>query len=73
KGPGAVLVKVKKPGQERRVDLPTIGVETVRTCAAAGFRGIAIEAGATIVLHRDEVVAAADDAGLFLVAIKSGS
>ena len=73
KGPGAVLVKVKKPGQERRIDLPTIGVETVRTCAAAGFRGIAIEAGATIVLHRDQVVAAADDAGLFLVAIKPGN
>jgi DUF1009 family protein len=72
-GPGAVLVKIKKPGQERRVDLPTIGVETVRACGGAGFRGIAIEAGSTLVLHRDAVAAAADDAGLFLVAIKSRS
>ena len=69
-GPGGILVKAKKPGQERRVDLPTIGIETMLACASAGFRGIAIEAGVTLVLHRDAVVAAADQAGLFLVAIK---
>ncbi len=67
-GPGGVLVKIKKPGQERRVDLPTIGVDTVRGAARTGLRGIVIEAGATLVLHRDEVVDAADQAGLFLTA-----
>lgn len=66
-GPGGVLVKVKKPSQERRVDLPTIGVDTVRASARAGLRGIVIEAGATLVLHRDDVVDAADEAGLFVV------
>lgn len=68
-GPGGVLVKIKKPGQERRVDLPTIGVETVRAAAEAGLRGIAIQAGATLVLHREDVITAADAAGLFLVAV----
>lgn len=66
-GPGGVLVKVKKPSQDRRVDLPTIGIDTVHAAARGGLRGIAIEAGATLVLHRDDVIHAADEAGLFLV------
>ncbi|OIQ90912.1 hypothetical protein GALL_271860 [mine drainage metagenome] len=65
-GPGGVLVKICKPGQERRADLPTIGPRTVEACAAAGLRGIAVEAGAALVLNRAEVVAAADRLGLFL-------
>jgi DUF1009 family protein len=71
-GPGGVLVKIAKPGQERRVDLPTIGTETVRNCIAAGLSGIAVEAGSAIVVNRDAVIAAADEAGLFVcgVAVK---
>ncbi len=67
-GRGGVLVKIKKPGQESRVDLPTIGADSVRAAARTGLRGIVIEAGGTLVLHRDEVVGAADEAGLFVVA-----
>ena len=48
-GPGGVLVKLVKPGQDRRTDLPTIGPETIRAAAAAGLRGVAFEAGGTIV------------------------
>jgi hypothetical protein len=70
-GLGGVLVKVAKPQQDRRVDLPTIGLVTVTRAAASGLRGIAIEAGAAIVLDQAETVAAADAAGLFLVAIAS--
>lgn len=66
-GPGGVLVKVKKPGQERRVDLPTIGVATVENALAAGLRGIAIESGGGLIVERDAVVRAADAAGLFVV------
>ena len=66
-GPAAVLVKAKKPGQERRVDLPTIGPETVAAAAAAGLRGIAVEADQALILDRAAVVAAADRLGLFLV------
>jgi UDP-2,3-diacylglucosamine hydrolase len=67
--PGGVMVKVEKPGQERRADRPTIGPRTIALAAEAGLLGIAIEAGATIVLDRDEVIRAADQAGLFLVGL----
>jgi DUF1009 family protein len=66
-GPGGVLVKGTKPGQERRADLPTIGPRTLTRAAEAGLRGIAVEAGATLVLDRAELIAAADRAGLFVV------
>ena len=68
-GPGGVLVKVEKPGQERRTDQPTIGPRTVALAAEAGLQGIAVEAGATIVLDRDEVVRSADRMGLFVVGV----
>jgi DUF1009 family protein len=68
-GLGGVLVKIVKPQQDRRIDLPTIGPATVRQAAASGLRGIAVEAGVTIILDRAEAVAAADASGLFLVAI----
>ena len=70
-GPGGVLVKAEKPEQERRVDRPTIGPRTVALAAEAGLRGIAAVAGATLVLDREEVVRAADAAGLFVVGIRS--
>jgi DUF1009 family protein len=66
-GPGGVLVKVKKPNQEHRVDLPTIGPRTVEAAAAAGLRGIAVEAGGALVVEADAVAKAADDAGLFVI------
>ncbi len=46
-GPGAILVKMKKPGQERRADLPTIGATTIERLAAGGFRGGGVRAGPT--------------------------
>jgi len=64
---GGVLVKCLKPGQERRVDLPTIGVQTVTNAVAAGLRGIAVEAGAALIVDRMATCAAADAAGLYLV------
>jgi lipid-A-disaccharide synthase len=68
-GPGGVLVKVKKPGQEHRADLPTIGVTTVEGVSAAGLRGIAIETGGALVVDRDAVIKAADAAGIFVFGI----
>ena len=66
-GPGGVLVKAAKPGQERRADLPTIGPRTVKAAAAAGLRGIAVEAGAALVLDRRKVAELADREGLFVI------
>jgi hypothetical protein len=68
-GPGGVLVKIAKPGQERRVDLPTIGPETVRSALAAGLSGIVVEAGAALVVDRPAVVEAADAGGLFICGV----
>lgn len=68
-GPGGVLVKLAKPNQERRADLPTIGPQTVEQAAAAGLRGIAVAAGAALIVDRAQTVAAADGRGLFLVGI----
>jgi UDP-2,3-diacylglucosamine hydrolase len=69
-GTRGVLVKGTKPGQERRADLPTIGTHTVAGVAQAGLRGVAVEAGATLIVDRAAVVAAADKAGLFIVGIE---
>jgi DUF1009 family protein len=71
-GPGGVLVKVAKPGQQRKVDLPTIGTHTIERVAAAGLRGIAIEAGSALVVDREAVAQAADAAGIFVIGIKTG-
>ena len=68
-GPGGVLVKMKKPGQERRADLPTIGPDTIDRLAEAGLRGVAIEAGETLILERGVAVARADEQGLFLIGV----
>ena len=64
-----MLVKIAKPGQDRRIDLPTIGPATVEFAAAAGLRGIAVEAKGALVVDRDAVVRVADALGLFVVAI----
>ncbi|WP_282608219.1 LpxI family protein [Pelagibius sp. Alg239-R121] len=69
-GSGGVLVKVKKPQQERRADLPTIGTVTVRNAAESGLRGIAVEAGGSLIVDRDAVRAAADESGIFVVGIE---
>lgn len=65
-----VLVKGQKPGQDRRHDLPAIGLDTVKQAAAAGLAGIAVEAGGTLVPDANALVRAADEAGLFLFAFE---
>ena len=69
-GSGGVLVKLRKPGQERRADMPVIGPETVQQAAVAGLSGVAIDAGGMIVLDREQTVAAADASGLFIEAVE---
>jgi UDP-2,3-diacylglucosamine hydrolase len=59
-----VLAKGPKPGQELRVDMPTIGPRTVEHAAEAGLAGVALEAGATLLLDRSAAVAAADEHGI---------
>jgi DUF1009 family protein len=68
-GPGGVLVKLTKPGQERRADMPAVGPRTVVAAAAAGLRGVACEAGGTLLTDRDACIAEADRLGVFLYGI----
>ena len=64
--PQGVLAKAPKPIQERRVDLPVIGVRTIELAHAAGLAGVAGQAGDLIVIDRPGVIAAADRLGLFV-------
>jgi DUF1009 family protein len=70
RGLAGVLVKAPKPGQEERVDLPTIGPDTVELAAQAGLAGIAVAAGRVLIADRDATIAAAGQHGLFLVGQK---
>ena len=69
-GPAGVLVKLAKPGQERRADMPTIGVATIRHAREAGLQGVAFEAGGTILADRKSMIEAADAAGMFLLGVQ---
>ncbi len=64
-----VMAKMVKPNQEKRVDLPVIGVETVRRAAAAGLAGIVAESGGALVLNETELVSLANEAGLFIAGL----
>ncbi len=65
---GAVMIKVAKPNQDMRFDVPVIGVETIRVAAEAKLRVIAIEAGKTLLLERDAIVDFAGRSGISIVA-----
>lgn len=63
----AVVVKVAKPNQDMRFDVPVIGVETVRVASEAKVRVIALEAGKTLLLERDAIVDLARAGGISIV------
>ncbi|MGN0919523.1 MAG: LpxI family protein [Alphaproteobacteria bacterium] len=71
KGGGGVLVKVSKPQQDRRMDLPTIGPATVQAVKNAGFVGIAVEAGAVLISQSEQTVKLANQLGIFIVGVKA--
>jgi UDP-2,3-diacylglucosamine hydrolase len=64
-----VLVKAPKPIQDRKTDLPVIGVQTVRNAAAVGLAGIAVEAGGALILGKRAVAEEADKLGMFVVGV----
>jgi DUF1009 family protein len=67
---GAVMIKVAKPDQDMRFDVPVIGVETIQIAAEAKIRVIALEAGRTLFLQKDKVIESADRAGISICARK---
>lgn len=71
-GRGGVLVKARKPIQEQRVDLPTIGEQTIELIHQAGFAGIAVEAKQSLIVNRREVIRLADALNLFVIGFSLG-
>jgi UDP-2,3-diacylglucosamine hydrolase len=67
-----VLVKAPKPSQDRRFDLPAIGLQTVANAMAAGLAGVAVAAGNTIIADATETIVAADRAKIFIVGVSPG-
>jgi UDP-2,3-diacylglucosamine hydrolase len=65
---GAIMVKVAKPNQDMRFDVPVIGVETIKAAADAKLRAIAVEAGKTLLLEPAAIVQVAERAGISIVA-----
>ena len=72
KGEGGVLVKLRKPQQDMRIDLPTIGPRSVTRAKESGLRGIALHAGNGLIVDEDEVIRQADKEGLFVIGVDPG-
>jgi DUF1009 family protein len=68
---GFTVVKVAKPQQDMRFDVPTIGIGTLETMRQSGGRVLAIEADKTIVIDQAEIVRYANDQGIIIVAVES--
>ncbi len=68
-GPGAVVIKVCKPNQDIRFDLPSVGIRTVENMKETGASVLAVQAGKTLIFDREDVVNLADDAGIAIVGI----
>jgi DUF1009 family protein len=67
---GCVVVKVSKPGQDLRFDVPAVGVETIKNLHAVGGAVLAVEAEKTLVLERDEMLREASRCGVIVAAVK---
>ena len=70
KGKAPVMVKVLKPGQDMRVDLPAIRLQTIEQLKKYGIKGIAVEAGGILLIEREAVIKMADESGIFIIGMK---
>jgi DUF1009 family protein len=70
-GPGAVVVKVCKPEQDMRFDLPTVGVGTIEVMQEVGAKVLAVEAGKTLIFDREDMLSLADRAGIVVWGVHS--
>ncbi len=68
-GDGPILIKISKPKQDRRVDLPCIGPETIKNAAMYGFKGVAAEAGSALILDEVSTIKLANQNKIFIVGV----
>ena len=66
-GPGVRIVKVAKPNQDMRFDVPVVGVSTIEAMKAAGASLLSVDAGKTLMIDGDAIIKAADEAGICVV------
>ena len=69
KGKKPVMVKIVKPNQETRVDLPVIGTQTIMQLEKYGIKGMAVQSGGILLIEREKVIKMADDFGIFIIGI----
>ena len=69
KGLGGVLIKLRKPTQDMRIDLPTIGVTTIENAYKAGLRGVAVHAGNALIVNETEVIKLANKYKMFIIGV----
>ena len=72
KGSGVILLKLRKPQQDMRIDLPTIGSRTIERAKEAGLNGVVLHAGNGLIVDEAEVIKTADKLGLFVMGINPG-
>ncbi len=72
-GPGVRIVKVAKPNQDMRFDVPVVGVSTIEAMKAAGATVLSVDAGKTLMIDGDTIVKAADEVGICIVGRSAGS
>lgn len=65
----AVVVKVSKPNQDKRFDIPAVGMQTIKTMKKFGATVLAVEAGATFIVEREEMIKFADKNGMVFIAV----
>jgi UDP-2,3-diacylglucosamine hydrolase len=66
-GPGVRIVKVAKPNQDMRFDVPVVGLITIKAMRTAGASALSIDAGRTLVLDGDDLFASANEANIAIV------
>jgi DUF1009 family protein len=71
-GSGVCIVKVAKPQQDMRFDVPVVGVATIEAMAAAGATVLSVDAGKTLMVDGDAIIAAADQSGITLIGRRVG-
>ena len=67
-GPGVRIVKVAKPNQDMRFDVPVVGIATIEAMRRSGATALSVDAGRTLILEGDDVLSSADEAGISIVA-----
>lgn len=69
KGDGGVLVKLRKPQQDMRIDLPTIGSKTIERAHESGLKGVVVHAGNGLIVNQKETIELADNYGMFIIGV----